>query len=72
MSGVRLEKAVVADVAHRKSTLKSLSAYVKEHFSNSAYGVYPTEGDQKIAIIIVANKYSPKNYWSVRRTQTPA
>ena len=46
-----------------KSTLKSVSAYVKEHFPNAAYGVYPIEDDSKIAIIVVANKYSPNNFW---------
>lgn len=47
----------------RKSTLKGLSAYVKEHFPNAAYGVYSIENDSKLAIIIVANKYSPNNFW---------
>ncbi|KAK3384466.1 F-actin-capping protein subunit alpha [Lasiosphaeria ovina] len=49
-----------------KSTLKSLSTYVKEHFQNATYGVYPIENDSKIAIIIVANKYSPNNFWNGR------
>ncbi|KAL2017173.1 hypothetical protein VTK56DRAFT_2542 [Thermocarpiscus australiensis] len=49
-----------------KSTLKGLSAYVKEHFTNAAYGAYPIENDSKIAIIIVANKYSPNNFWNGR------
>lgn len=48
---------------NRKSTLKSLSIYISEHFPNAAYGVYPIESDSKIAIIIVANKYSPNNFW---------
>lgn len=50
---------------NRKSTLKSLSTYVKEHFTKAAYGVYPIEDDSKIAIVIVSNKYSPNNFWSV-------
>ncbi|KAG5933694.1 F-actin-capping protein subunit alpha [Claviceps pazoutovae] len=49
-----------------KSTLKSLGAYVKEHFANAALGVYPIESDSKIAIAIVANKYSPNNFWNGR------
>ncbi|KUI69626.1 F-actin-capping protein subunit alpha [Cytospora mali] len=49
-----------------KSTLKSLGTYVKEHFPNAAYGVYPIEEDSKLAIIIVANKYSPNNFWNGR------
>ncbi|EFZ02616.2 2-oxoisovalerate dehydrogenase beta subunit [Metarhizium robertsii ARSEF 23] len=48
------------------STLKSLSAYVKEHFPNASYGAYPIESDSKVAIIIVANKYSPNNFWNGR------
>lgn len=48
---------------YRKSTLKSLSAYVKEHFANASYGVYPIDNDSRVAVIIVANKYSPNNFW---------
>ena len=40
-----------------------MSTYVKEHFPNAAYGAYPIENDTKVAIIIVANKYSPSNFW---------
>ncbi len=47
----------------RKSILKGLSTYVREHFTNAAYGAYPVENDSKIAIAIVANKYSPNNFW---------
>ncbi|UKZ50177.1 F-actin-capping protein subunit alpha [Trichoderma virens] len=46
-----------------KSTLKSLGTYVKEHFPNAALGAYPVESDSKVAIVIVANKYSPNNFW---------
>jgi capping protein alpha len=28
--------------------------------------VYPTENDSKIAILLVANKYSPNNFWNGR------
>lgn len=49
-----------------KSTLKSLSTYVKEHFRNAASGVYPIEDDSKIAIVIVSSKYSPNNFWNGR------
>ncbi|EXF74715.1 transketolase [Colletotrichum fioriniae PJ7] len=49
-----------------KSTLKSLGPYVQEHFPNAAYGVYPTENDSKVAVIIVSNKYSPNNFWNGR------
>jgi capping protein alpha len=47
----------------RKSTLKSLSTYVKEHYPNAAFGVYPIESDSKVAAVVVANKYSPNNFW---------
>ena len=46
-----------------KSTLKSLGTYVKEHFASGVYGVYPIESDSKVAINIVASKYSPNNFW---------
>lgn len=49
-----------------KSALKSLGPYVSEHFPSAAHGVYPIEGDSKIAIIIVASKYSPNNFWNGR------
>ncbi|EAA28314.2 subunits of heterodimeric actin filament capping protein Capz [Neurospora crassa] len=49
-----------------KSTVKGLSAYVKEHFPNAAYGAYPIENDTKVAVVIVANKYSPNNFWNGR------
>ncbi|KAI1173544.1 2-oxoisovalerate dehydrogenase beta subunit [Nemania sp. FL0916] len=49
-----------------KSTLKSLSTYIGEHYPSASYGVYPVENDTKITIIIVANKYSPHNYWNGR------
>jgi hypothetical protein len=37
--------------------------HVKEHYPNASYGVYPIEDDSKIAILVVANKYSPNNFW---------
>ncbi|KAI0102310.1 subunits of heterodimeric actin filament capping protein Capz [Nemania sp. FL0031] len=49
-----------------KSTLKSLSTYIQEHYPSASYGVYPTENDTKLAVIIVANKYSPNNFWNGR------
>jgi len=49
-----------------KSLLKSLSTHVTEHYPNASYGVYPTENDSKIAILLVANKYSPNNFWNGR------
>jgi len=49
-----------------KSTLKALAPYVKEHYPNAAYGAYPIENDSRVAVIIVANKYSPNNFWNGR------
>lgn len=49
-----------------KSLLKGLDTHVKEHYSDASYGVYPIEGDSKVAIVVVANKYSPSNFWNGR------
>lgn len=56
----------------RKSLLRSLSAHATEHYPNSSYGVYPTENDSAIAVVLVANRYSPNNFWFVmsRRKST--
>lgn len=48
-----------------QSLLKSLSAHATEHYPSSSYGVYPIENDSAIAILLVANRYSPNNFWSV-------
>jgi hypothetical protein len=48
---------------YSNSILKSLETHVKEHYPNASYGVYPIEDDSKIAILVVANKYSPNNFW---------
>jgi len=49
-----------------KSLIKSLSTQVTEHYPSASYGAYPIEDDSKIAILIVANKYSPNNFWNGR------
>ncbi|KAH6713733.1 F-actin-capping protein-like protein subunit alpha-2 [Leptodontidium sp. MPI-SDFR-AT-0119] len=49
-----------------KSLSKSLGSHVKEHYPNASYGVYPIENDSKVAILVVANKYSPNNFWNGR------
>ncbi|KAL1977343.1 hypothetical protein VTN31DRAFT_202 [Thermomyces dupontii] len=49
-----------------KSLLKSLSNHAKEHYPNSSYGVYPIENDSAIALVLVANRYSPNNFWNGR------
>ncbi|KAK8217537.1 F-actin-capping protein subunit alpha [Zalaria obscura] len=48
------------------SLLESLSTHAAEHFPASSIGVYPTENDSAIALVIVANKYSPNNFWNGR------
>ncbi|KAI1102046.1 2-oxoisovalerate dehydrogenase beta subunit [Jackrogersella minutella] len=65
-SGVQSHVLEGAQADLVKSTLKSLATYVKEHFPNASYGVYPIENDSKLAVIIVANKYSPNNFWNGR------
>ncbi|MBE3050366.1 hypothetical protein IMZ48_49300 [Candidatus Bathyarchaeota archaeon] len=47
----------------RNSTLKSLKEYVKDHYPDASYGAYSIENDSKVAVVIVASKYSPNNYW---------
>ncbi|PGH15037.1 F-actin-capping protein subunit alpha [Helicocarpus griseus UAMH5409] len=49
-----------------KSLLKSLSSHAKEHYPNCSFGVYPIEDDTAAAIVLVANKYSPNNFWNGR------
>ncbi|KAF2670315.1 F-actin-capping protein-like protein subunit alpha-2 [Microthyrium microscopicum] len=49
-----------------KSILKALKTHTDEHFQTSTLGVFPTASDSKIAILIVANKYSPNNFWNGR------
>ena len=43
--------------------MKNLPTYLKEHFTSYSFGVYPIENDTAVAIVIVANKYSPNNFW---------
>ncbi|KAH7119790.1 F-actin-capping protein-like protein subunit alpha-1 [Dendryphion nanum] len=49
-----------------KSVLKSLSTHTSEHYTKSSLGVYPTSDDTALAILTVANKYSPSNFWTGR------
>ncbi|KAJ5923839.1 hypothetical protein N7466_008026 [Penicillium verhagenii] len=51
-----------------KSLLKSLSIHAQEHYSSCSYGVYPTENDSSVAILLVANRYSPNNFWYCSNT----
>ncbi|PTU24491.1 hypothetical protein P175DRAFT_0450095 [Aspergillus ochraceoroseus IBT 24754] len=49
-----------------KSLLKSVAAHTREHYPASSYGVYPIENDSAVAIVLVANRYSPNNFWNGR------
>ncbi|RKF75038.1 F-actin-capping protein subunit alpha [Golovinomyces cichoracearum] len=49
-----------------KSISKIIKPYIQEHYPNASFGVYPVKDDSEIAILIVANKYSPKNFWNGR------
>ncbi|KAJ5758503.1 F-actin-capping protein subunit alpha [Penicillium odoratum] len=49
-----------------KSLLKSLSIHAREHYPSCSYGVYPTDNDSAVAILLVANRYSPNNFWNGR------
>ncbi|KAF2398884.1 F-actin-capping protein-like protein subunit alpha-1 [Trichodelitschia bisporula] len=48
------------------SLYKALAAHASEHYPSSSIGVFPIENDSKIALVTVANKYSPNNYWNGR------
>ncbi|MCJ1282456.1 F-actin-capping protein subunit alpha [Xylographa opegraphella] len=50
------------------SLLKAVGAHAAEHYTSSTYGVFPTptSHDRTLAILLVANKYSPSNFWNGR------
>lgn len=49
-----------------KSLLKTLSIHAREHFPASTYSIFPSSDDSTLAILLVANKYSPSNFWNGR------
>ncbi|KAM0723421.1 hypothetical protein Q7P37_000407 [Cladosporium fusiforme] len=49
---------------------KSFSKAAAEHFPTSTIGIYPTSSDTDLAILLVANKYSPQNFWNGRWRST--
>ncbi|KAJ5933278.1 hypothetical protein N7516_007767 [Penicillium verrucosum] len=49
-----------------KSLLKSFGVHAREHYPNCSYGVYPIENDSAVAMVLVANRYSPNNFWNGR------
>jgi len=59
----------VVESAHAdliKSVVDALGAHTSEHYPSSSHGVYPTSSDSALALVTVANKYSPTNYWNGR------
>ena len=61
-----MENADSRSHGYRKSLIKSLSTHTSEHYPNASLGIYPSEDDTQIAILTVANKYSPNNFWNGR------
>lgn len=51
---------------YSKSLLKAFATYADEHYPSSSILVCPADNDASIAIVLVANKYSPSNYWNGR------
>lgn len=49
-----------------KGLVKSLGTHTSEHYPKASHGVFPTSDDSALAIVTVANKYSPSNYWNGR------
>ncbi|MCJ1312266.1 F-actin-capping protein subunit alpha [Agyrium rufum] len=52
------------------SLLTSLKTYASEHFPSSTTAVFPVSSSSEIAILLVANKYSPSNFWNGRFRST--
>jgi capping protein alpha len=53
-----------------RSLQKSFASSTVEHFPSSTIGIYPIQSDSAIAILLVANKYSPQNFWNGRWRST--
>lgn len=53
-----------------RSLQKSFSRAAAEHFPSSTIGVYPVESDSAVVMVLVANKYSPQNFWNGRWRST--
>ncbi|KZZ87352.1 F-actin-capping protein subunit alpha [Ascosphaera apis ARSEF 7405] len=49
-----------------KSLARTFENHAKEHYPSYTLGVYPTGDDSAVAIALVANKYSPHNFWNGR------
>lgn len=64
----RLLVSWLTQTANSKSLLKSLGTHAREHYPSCSYGVYPIENDSAVAILLVANRYSPNNFWCAEPT----
>ncbi|GAB7362601.1 hypothetical protein MBLNU230_g2915t1 [Neophaeotheca triangularis] len=53
-----------------RSLNKAFSTASAEHFPTSTVSVTPFSSDSSIAILLVANKYSPSNFWNGRWRST--
>ncbi|KAK5125063.1 hypothetical protein LTR85_001254 [Meristemomyces frigidus] len=53
-----------------RSLQKSFSTAAAEHFPSSTVGVFPADSDSSIALVLVAKKYSPQNFWNGRWRST--
>ncbi|KAI5307766.1 F-actin-capping protein subunit alpha [Ascosphaera atra] len=49
---------------------RSFETHAKEHYPSYTMGVYPVDDDSAVAIALVANKYSPNNFWNGRYRAT--
>jgi len=53
-----------------RSLQKAFSTATTEHFPSSTVGIFPTDSDSSIVILLVASKYSPQNFWNGRWRST--
>ena len=53
-----------------RSLQKSFAKTAAEHFPTSTVGIYPSSDDSNVAVLLVANKYSPQNFWNGRWRST--
>lgn len=49
-----------------KSLITALAKHANEHYDSASYSVFPSSDDSNLAIVLVANKYSPSNFWNGR------